>query len=452
MILNKVLDALDLHKTGFITGDEILPSRFAVTELAASSIGAVGCSVAHLLKSLNLVGELSTCRVDRRLASLWFGQSIQPVNWEMPPLWDAIAGDYEASNGWIKLHTNLSHHRKAALSVLKCDADRGKVTHAIKSWDVNELESQIVDAGGVAAAMRTRGQWAFHPQGRAVASEPLICWSEPRENLIRPWQPSNKRPLAGLRVLDLTRVLAGPVATRTLAGFGASVLRIDPYGWDEANVVPDITIGKRCAFLDLNDQSDRDKFVDLLEQAHVLVHGYRPEALDGLGFDRDTRMKIAPHVIEVSLNAYGQTGPWRNRRGFDSLVQMSSGIAAAGMEWANKNKPHPLPVQALDHATGYLMAAAVVRALDSAVNGKGIADAHLSLARTAKLLTEHEQIELGTLNMEAKASDYSAEIEVTPWGDARRLKPPLLIEGTPLDWSRPAGELGSSVAAFFVDN
>ncbi len=443
--MKEISAALGIDGVYDVTGDGRLSSRFAVTDLATSTLGAVAVSISALVEGLGLSGGRPCVCVNRKLSSLWFARSIYPIEWEMPPVWDAIAGDYEGRDGWIKLHTNLPHHREAALSVIGGAANRQAVAAAIKTRDIDELETAIVQAGGVAAAMRARAAWINHPQGKAVSSEPLIDWSEAQPGKIRTWPATRERPLAGLRVLDLTRVLAGPVATRTLAGFGADVLRIDPADWSEPNVVPDITLGKRCCRLDLRNEHDRTKFEQLLRGADLLVHGYRPDALDQLGYGQVVRHQIAPELIEVSLDAYGWTGPWSGRRGFDSLVQMSCGIADAGMQWANQDIPTPLPVQALDHATGYLMAAAAIRAISAAITGACTRNAQLSLARTAELLLTYPQDEPGTLTLHPEIADFSEEVEKTPWGPAHRLLAPVVIDGTPMTWHRPACELGSSL-------
>ncbi|NOX96413.1 MAG: acyl-CoA transferase [Alphaproteobacteria bacterium] len=442
--MEEISKALSLDCNFDIKGDDYLPSKFSVTDLAAWSIGSVGCAIASLVKQLGFASNPPSVEIDRRLSSLWFGFSISPIDWELPPIWDAIAGDYQTSDGWIKLHTNLAHHRAAALSVLGVNADRNAVATAVRSWEKDQLESAIVQAGGVSAAMRTRDEWRAHPQGKAIAQEPLIDWGKARHTTPKSWAATRTRPLSGLRVLDLTRVLAGPVATRTLAGFGANVLRIDPVDWDEPNVVPDVTIGKKCARLDLKSEDDRQVFEQLLASADVLMHGYRPGALERLGFGETERLKISPALIEVSLDAYGWTGPWRARRGFDSLVQMSCGIADAGMHWANQNAPTPLPVQALDHATGYLMAAATMRALEDMAARKGARNARLSLARTAELLFSHPQDRPDARQIDARSSDFAAVIEKTPWGCAHRLRPAVKIAGTPMEWSLPSCTLGSS--------
>ncbi len=427
-----------------ITRGPILPSRFDVTGLLAASVAAVGDALAELIVAIGAAPAPPAVSVDARLASLWAGRSISPVGWDLPPVWDAVAGDYRARDGWIKLHTNLTHHRKAALGVLNAPVDRDAVAKAVATWDKDALEAAIVAAGGVAAAMRSRSEWHSHRQGAAVAAEPLVHWDTPFPAPKAHWDWRAERPLAGLRVLDLTRVLAGPVSTRTLAGFGADVLRVDPPGWDEANVVPDITLGKRCATLDLSDPDHRATFETLVQGADLLVHGYRPDAIAGLGYDPKTLQALRPGLIEVTLDAYGWTGPWAERRGFDSLVQMSCGIAHAGMEWAGADRPTPLPVQALDHATGYLMAAAALVLLRRSVTGGGAGRARLSLARTGELLCAHRQGTVGTLGLDHGLDDYTHTTEPTPWGPARRLRPALSVGGAAMVWDRPAADLGSS--------
>nr|WP_090320849.1 CoA transferase [Duganella sp. CF517] len=431
-------------------GAGALPSRYAVSDLAAASVGVAGLALRQLIVAQG--GDAAPVRVDRRLASLWFGWSIHPIGWERPPLWDAVAGDYATADGWIRLHTNAIHHRDAALAVLGCAVDRDAVTRAVAGWRGDALEAAVVGNGGCAAAMRTAAQWAAHPQGIAVGAEPLVAL-ETRAldgGAARGWRgaASPGRPLAGLKVLDLTRVLAGPVATRFLAGYGADVLRIDPPDWNEPGVIPEVTPGKRCARLDLRQPADRTIFEALLAEADVLVHGYRPAALERLGYGEQYRRARNPALIDVCLDAYGWTGPLAARRGFDSLVQMSSGIAEHGMRMQGANKPAPLPVQALDHATGYLMAAAVLRGVLYRLADNRAMGARLSLARTAKLLTDTVYDEGAQPLAAAGEADLSALIEHTEWGAARRLLPPVVIGGAPMAWDRPAASLGSSAPAF----
>ena len=427
-----------------IAGREALPSTFAVTEFAARTVGVAALAVSELIGAAT--GHDPQVRVDRRLASLWFGFSIRPIGWKIPAPWDSIAGDYATIDGWIRLHTNAPLHRAAALRVLDGGGDRAAVAAAVMRWSAEALEAAVVDAGGCAAAMRSIAAWDAHPQGRAVAAEPLIDLAFAAAST-SVWRPSIGRPLAGVKVLDLTRVLAGPVATRFLAGFGAEVLRIDPPGWDEPAVVPDVTLGKNCARLDLQRSDDRRIFEALLADADVLVHGYRPGALDALGYDVATRRTLRPDLIDVSLDAYGWSGPWRQRRGFDSLVQMSTGIADEGMTWKGADRPVPLPVQALDHATGYLMAAAVAAGLTRRLVHGEATTARLSLARTARAFVDANPPPFDATSWSTLTDDdLAAGIEATDWGPARRVSPPAVIDGAPMAWPRAAARLGSSDA------
>jgi crotonobetainyl-CoA:carnitine CoA-transferase CaiB-like acyl-CoA transferase len=423
-----------------VIGEGDAASVFAVADLAAATIGVAGVAVADLVALRH--GGRPRVRVDRRLSSMWFASSLRPQGWAVPPSWDAIAGDYRGADGWIRLHTNAPHHRDVALATLGVPADKPRVAHAVSRWTADALETAIVERGGCAAAMRSIAEWAVHAQGRAVAVEPLLHLEATDAGAAPAWVVARERPLRGIRVLDLTRVLAGPVATRCLAGFGADVLRIDPPWWDEPGVVPEVTLGKRCARLDLRDGAQRAVFERLLSEADVLVHGYRSDALDRLGLSAERRRQIRPGLVDVALDAYGWTGPWRKRRGFDSLVQMSTGIADAGMRRTGSDHPVPLPVQALDHAAGYLMAAAVVRGLAHRLaNGRGC-EARASLARTAALLAgQPVDRERATMAPE-QAEDQAGPVEATTWGPARRLKPPLAVQGAPMCWDLAAGPLG----------
>ena len=430
-----------------VVAEGALPSVFRVTDLAAATVGTAGLAIAELT-SLR-TGRVASVQVDRRLASLWFTASLRPLGWSMPPVWDEVAGNYRAADGWIRLHTNAPHHRDAAMAVLGTPIDRKAVEQAVARWDAVALETAIVANQGCAASMRTLSEWQAHPQGRAVAGEPLLERTCAGEGGRPHWLPTPERPLQGVRVLDLTRILAGPVATRFLAGFGAEVLRIDPPAWEEPATVPEVVVGKRCARLDLKTREGRQALERLLREADVLVHGYRPEALARLGLDPERRRQLNPGLIDICLDAYGWTGPWSGRRGFDSLIQMSTGIADAGMQAMGRDRPTPLPVQAIDHATGYLMAAAAVRGvIERLRSGRGCA-VRASLARTAQLLTAAGwQPDDSKAPAPERSDDVTEVIEPTGWGPAHRLRPPVLIAGAPMSFGLPASRLGSSAAVW----
>ena len=439
-LLTSIQAALGLPHTPIpFTSSGALPSAFAVTDLACASIAAAGQAVSELLQQHT--GRLPGVEVDRRLASFWFATSIRPVGWSVPPCGTRLPVTTRPRTAG----SACTPTRPITAQPLKaCSAPVPTARRWRARWRNGPKRSGT--GRGRRRRMRRRdahvGAMASHPQGLAVNAEPLIQFSgdsrPTRETVAR----HVARPLAGLKVLDLTRVLAGPVASRFLAGLGADVLRIDPPTWNEPGVVPEVTLGKRCARLDLHDNEDRAVFETLLKEADILLHGYRADALERLGYGVAERQTLAPGLIDVSLNAYGWSGPWQNRRGFDSLVQMSSGIADAGMQWKNADKPTPLPVQALDHATGYLMAAAAIRLL-----GRG-GSARLSLARTAKLLIEQGAGTDEALRAEDE-NDQGLVVEQTPWGPAHRLHVPLKITGTPLQWVLPATELGSHRAQWW---
>lgn len=400
------------------SGPVTLDSAFAVSEFATASL-----AVAGMAASVALFDE-QPVTVDRPLASEWYGFAVRLAD-EIDP-WDSIAGDYATSDGFIRLHTNAPHHKAAALQVLGCSDDRSAVASAVLGWTARELETAIVEANGCAAQQRSWSEWAAHEQGAAVMAEPLVSWSEGAQGAH-----------GGVRVLDLTRIIAGPVATRFLAGFGADVLRIDPPDWQEPLLEADMTLGKRTARLDLKTDAGIDTLRTLASEADVVVHGYRADALEKLGLDFG---ELRPGIVDIAIDAYGWTGPWRNRRGFDSLVQMSSGIAEEGMRWFGRDTPTPLPVQALDHSTGYLAAAAAFIGLARRnETGRG-SRARLSLARTA--------IELTGVGRGEEASPAPVQVGSllhTPWGSAQLLPPPVTVGDHALEWTRLPRPLGSDL-------
>jgi len=429
-----------------------LPSAFAVTDLAAGAMGAAGLALSSLLEASGSI-PLSTVTVDRRLASFWFAYSLRPSGWTPPSAEDFVVGDYQTVDGWIRLHTNAPHHRAAALRALNLAAPTGRadIAQAVASWTADALEARVIAEGGCAATMRSWQDWQAHAHGQAVLSEPLLHWQSGAPMITKPlWTFNRKRPLQGLKVLDMTRVLAGPSATRMLAGLGAEVLRIDPPWWDEPTLAPEMTLGKRCTRLDLRKPSERERWVSLLSEADILVHGYRSDALSSLGLDAEQRQKIRPGLVDISLDAYGFTGPWKHRRGFDSLVQMSMGIAHAGQQLAGSSKPKPLPVQALDHSTGYILATAALRGLEVRLRTGAGSIARASLARTGALLMttlSHAEKSTQAFAPDTEA-DQAAAIEDTHWGAARRLHWPVDISGINMQWDQPAGPLGSSEATW----
>ncbi|HEX4428025.1 MAG TPA: CoA transferase [Frankiaceae bacterium] len=422
----------------------ILPSVFAVDALAAATVAAASLAIAEFsaARGETSIPEVTVSR--RRASASFVGEMLfAPDGWARPPVWDPIAGDYPAADGWIRLHTNYSYHRGAVSRVLGELPERSEVAAAVAKWRAADLETAVVEAGGCAAAMHPREEWLRSVPGRIAAAQPVV--SRRAHQLDKPagfGSPRPGRPLSGIRVLDLTRVIAGPVATQFLAAYGADVLRIDPPRFQEVGaLLPITTAGKRCAWLDLSDPQDRRVFEALLADADVVVTGLRAGALTGLGYDSDGLRRCNPDVVTASLDAYGWEGPWAARRGFDSLVQMSSGIADAGRTAAGQDRPKPLPAQALDHGTGYLLAAAICRSLTERMTVQTSADVRCSLIATANLLCEYPT----PGGLEGKGATWSAadtQPVRTAWGLARHVPVPGDLEGIPAALDVEAGPLG----------
>ena len=304
-------------------------------------------------------------------------------------------------------------------------------------------------AGGIAAAVRTLDAWKAHPQGQALASEPLIA-----QRMIGDAPPNARTradlPAAGVRVLDFTRVIAGPVCTRFLGALGADVLRLDPPSRPDVaiGVVADTLLGKRSSFIDLNSAVGVATLHDLLARADVVVCGYRPGALERFGLDETSLAERYPGVVVVYLDAWGHSGPWANRRGFDSVVQAPTGIAMG--ESTTEDEPGALPCQLLDHGTGYLAAAAVLDALRRQSSHGGTHVRRLSLARTAIWLTSHGTRAVGTsasARGEPTAHEWLVELESAN-GEVVAVSPPGALGDRPLRWPLAPTGYASDAAAW----
>jgi crotonobetainyl-CoA:carnitine CoA-transferase CaiB-like acyl-CoA transferase len=433
--------------------DPALPSVFGVTTAATASIAAATLGAAGLLADRNREA-VRQVRVDALHAVVAFRSErhVRVLGGGLGDLWDPLAGDYRTADGWIRLHTNYQHHRAAALRVLGVPAERAAIASAVAQRSAQELETAVMAAGGVAAALRSREEWRAHPHGGRIADCPLVT-IEPGAACPPVRLCEAERPLGGVRVLDLTRVIAGPVATRFLAAYGADVLRVEPPGFDEIpTVAVDGGFGKCSTVLDLRRPEGRSDFERLVSAADVVVHGYRPGALSGLGYSAARLAALRPGLIVGRLSAYGPAGPWAQRRGFDSLVQMVSGIADEGRRAAGEERPVPLPCQALDHATGYLLACGVLIGLRRRqCEGKSWRVA-VSLAGTARWLDDLGRVD-GGLDVPEPAPLEVQEylrVDTTPWGRVEHVSCPGTIDGAPPRWDQPSPLAGSHPPSFSV--
>jgi crotonobetainyl-CoA:carnitine CoA-transferase CaiB-like acyl-CoA transferase len=362
------------------------------------------------------------------------------VNGKAPAVWDPLSGFYPVRDGWISIHCNFSNHREAAMRVLGTPHERGKAEEASRSWEGEALEQAIHAAGGCAGFVRSHEDWNRHPQAQAVAEQPLLTIERIADSPVEGIGPC-KRPLGGVRALDLTRVLAGPTCAKSLAEHGAEVLKISAAHLPDSGLVDlDTGIGKRSARIDLRKEPDILK--GLVQQADVFVQSYRPGALAVRGFSPEALAQLRPGIVCASLSAWGPTGPWRERRGFDSIVQAVSGIADAH---GKGGKPSLLPVSAIDYVSGYLMAFGVCVALGRRARVGGSWLVRVALARVGKWIVDR-----GTVEDYAGVPDDLPEAELAPLfgemdapdGRIRYLKPVLELSTTPPYFEQPPVPLG----------
>jgi crotonobetainyl-CoA:carnitine CoA-transferase CaiB-like acyl-CoA transferase len=434
-----------------LTGEEPqLPSSFRVAAAAQVSIAASGLAAAEIWKQRT--GEAQAVSVDMRHATVECRSEryLRVAGKPPPPAWDAIAGVYKTGDGrFVRLHTNFPHHRAAVCKVLDCKAERDDVQAALMQWEAEAFETAAYAAGGVVAMMRPYDEWQATPHAKALAQLPLISIEKIGEAAPKPWPKGDAkgdRPLAGIRVLDLSRVIAGPVAGRTLAAHGADVLLIS--GPDLPDI-PWLSIdngrGKLSSFVELKSEQGRATMRELLAEADIFSQGYRPRALAALGFAPDDAARINPGIVYVTLSAYGHAGPWAERRGFDSLVQTATGFNHAEGQAAGVDGPKELPAQMLDHATGYFMAFGAMMAKARQAREGGSWHVRVSLAQTGHWLWN-----LGRLTDGLKTPDFPGDavkpfIEelASGYGALHSTRPSAILSKTPAFWARPSMPLGS---------
>ncbi|MFD0024674.1 CoA transferase [Streptomyces sp. NPDC058382] len=449
-----------LDRVGTAGPAGLLPARLPVMELARSAVTVCSLAAAELT-ARRRGGPVPRVRVhDGAVATAFVSERHLRIDGRTPTTFAPLSRFWRTRDGWVRTHANYPHHRARLLSTLGLSADTADdpavaaVAASFEGRRAAEIERTVYAAGGLAVAARTPGEWAADPRRLALSGVPLV------ERELIGAAPARRtaaltgaplRPAAGLRVLDLTRVIAGPVGTRTLALLGADVLRIDaPQLPESPDAHGDTGFGKRSATLDLASPSGRAAFEELLAGADVVVTGYRPGALDRFGLTPESLAARRPGLVIGLLSAWGH-GPWARRRGFDSLVQVATGIAATETAPGDQDgPPGALPAQALDHGTGYLLAAAVLRALTEQHDEGGSRLVSLSLARTAAWLTD--EIPAPPDRMETGPHDPEEWLTQTdgPLGRLRHARSPVSFDGSPADWPRPPGPLGADTAAWLT--
>jgi crotonobetainyl-CoA:carnitine CoA-transferase CaiB-like acyl-CoA transferase len=424
--------------------DPVLPIRYRVAAAACAALGALGVAVANLWERPQRVSVNARAAAVSLRSALYLRVDGKPP----PPVWDPMSGFYPVRDGWVSIHCNFQNHRDAAMRVLGTGPERAKAEEASRGWDGEALEDAVHAAGGCAGFVREEARWLQHAHARAVASQPLIEILRIGDAPAAPL-PARARPLAGVRVLDLTRVLAGPTCAKSLAEHGADVLKITAAHLPDSGMADlDTGIGKLSARLDLRNATETDALRGLARESDVFVESYRPGALAARGFSPEALARLRPGIVCASLSAWGPTGPWRERRGFDSIVQAVSGIAHAnGSDSGSAAKPKLLPVSAIDYVSGYLMAFGVCVALARRRREGGSWLVRVALARVGKFIVDRGIVpesawrglpdELPPEELEPLLAQMRS-----PDGRIRYLKPAVELSETPAFWTRPPVKLG----------
>jgi len=420
--------------------DPVFPTPPRVGELGAAAIAASALAAARLLARRTGVRQRVTVDVDAAAAAMrsWTYLADAAAD-SRPPAGGPQLFFATGDDRWIFLHRRAAHHAARQERVLGSGPSDREVAEAVRRWKGAELEEAIVAADACAALVRSHAEWAGHAQAAAVAELPLLTVTKIGDS-----DPevagSGDRPLDGVRVLDVTHVLAGPTCARTLAEHGADVLRIGPGSSGDRNPMQrDTGHGKRSAVLDLKNADGAATLRALAGGADVFSQGYRPGALAGLGFSPDEVAALRPGIVYVSMSAFGTRGPWQDRRGYDSVVQSVSGFCD---EVAVDGQPRFLPVSALDYVTGYLAAFGAQIALARRAAEGGSYHVQLSLAQTGRYLAglprtpAAERAGAAAELPAARLAELLTETD-TPFGRLRHLAPTAIMSATPPRWDWP---------------
>ena len=426
--------------------DPVFKTPWRIGHAGSAALGAVGLAVSDLWRLRT--GKAQAVSIDRHAAAMSLRSNTYVLqNGQRPVSWDPLAGHYPTRDGrTMFLHTNHPHHRAGALRIAGAATDtKEALAAAVAKWDGLAIEEAIASAGCVGGLSRSREEWNAHPHGIAIARLPLIDMVKIGEAPAEPLR-KGERPLSGVRALDLTRVLAGPTSGRVLAENGADVLHIAaPHLPYQTEILMDTGHGKRCAWVDLTKPAGVETMTGLLRAADIFTQGYRPGTVARRGFSPEQVAALRPGIVCVSICAYGHEGPWAERRGFNSIVQNVTGLAATQGSLA---KPRNLPVQALDYIAGYLGALGAMAGLARRVEQGGSWLVRVSLVQVAHWLAN-----LGTVDANQGASELpEAELDRYlmesdgPFGHLRHLKPVTQFSETPAFFAKPAEPLGSSPA------
>lgn len=442
----------DALQSLLLTGsDPVLPSSFAVGTVAQVSMAAAALAAQQIGAQRN--GVIQQVSVDKREAALEC-TGFFSVDGKAPDIWDKIAGVYACGQdtadgtGFVRLHTNFAHHRDGVLQLLGlpigADTTREQVAKALRNWRAADFEQAGTDAGLVVAMARSFDEWDAHEHSKVVARQPLVAIERIGDAAPREWAalPEDAQPLAGTRILDLTRILAGPVCGRTLAAYGADVMLVNSPHLPNIESIAETSRGKLSCHVDLQTAQGKRDLENLVAGADVFVQGYRPGGIARRGFAPEEVARLRPGIVYVSLSAYGDVGPWAGKRGFDSLVQTATGFNHAEAAAAGSNQPKAMPVQIIDYTSGFLMAFGALAGLLRQRREGGSWHVRVSLARTGLWLRSLGRVENG-LACPAANTESMRETSTSGWGTLVALRHAARFSHTPAGWKRPAMPPGS---------
>jgi crotonobetainyl-CoA:carnitine CoA-transferase CaiB-like acyl-CoA transferase len=424
----------------------MLPTSLPIGALASAALGATGLAAAALWQLRS--GTLQEVGVDTRAATLAMTSATYlRVNGEAVKSWDPITGYYRVRDGeWVYLHGNFAHLRDGLLKLFNVPNDPAALRAALATWSAADIEDAAGQRGLCGVVVRTPATWESHPQARATTALPLIEITRIGD---APPQPlaGAARPLSDIRVLDLSRVIAGPMTARTLAEHGATVMQVGaPHLPSIESLVIDTGFGKHSCAVDLDTVAGVEALHGLIDDADIFLNAYRPGALERRGFSPAALAERRPGIVYVTISAFSRAGPWAQRRGYDTLV-----AAASGLTWTGSGDPARLPCQPLDYLTGYLGAFGAMLALQRRAQQGGSWHVQLSLERTSAWIREMTAA-LGRENAVATVVPPAAEIadlyaeSPSRFGSLRHLKPVVQMSDTPARWERPPVPLGSDPA------
>jgi crotonobetainyl-CoA:carnitine CoA-transferase CaiB-like acyl-CoA transferase len=436
-----------------ITGkDPVFSARFKIGETTANILAGVGVAVTdiHEMKTgkrqkvaIDVRHAAATCQSSKLMRLDTGGGKWEQVDTPSMAHMRSITQPWQCKDGrWSLPHFNLPHLHDRVIGVLKCESNADAVAKAVAKWDSHDLEEAVAEARACGSVVRSNKEWLEHPHGKVLTPRALVDIQKIGDSDPIPFQKGG-RPLSGIKVLDLTRILAGPICARTLAENGADVLMVTAKHLPQVpEHVLDTSHGKRSTFLNLTNKDDLATIKKLARSADVFSQGYRPGIMDKLGLTPEELAKERPGIIYVSISAYGHGGPLSGRGGWEQIAQCTTGICLDNGD----ARPTLLPASACDYTTGYNGAYGVLLALARRAREGGSYHVRVSLCRSGMYIYKQGHVKYDKPNMTLGKADLDPIMVETKTGSGtiRHLAPVLKLSETRPYWDKPSPVLGSS--------